>query len=502
MASFLLSECLEEIFSNLIEYPSNGINTSVSIKDLYSCTLVSRHWCRISSPSLYSYPFHHLRHRKFSYIHYYKLIRTLLSCIPQFEIEQIYNMENFINKSNSNILSTFNYISFIRGLIFHKIMFESQMTCDSYNKEIWLSAYNTKSISEESTIDIMKQLLTFICKNCNNLTILEFSFPLRNDNYIIEIFKDCNEKSKLSNLKELYYTSAINYISQHDNNFFPSNNVYYLNLLYVNIAGLSTENINLLSQFISSQKKLQHFVLSKIEITETVNQHTSALAWNFNNLLDNFKNYENLINSLSTQSESLQILEFMNLELNIINKQVLNSLCLLKNIRKLKIYRCDKINDLHFWVKNLKKLEVFEIVISGFSIITKSTLIQLIQLIQSFSSNLTKLVITYIRRINNLTQLYQQIPIYLHSLIHLELPTISTSELISIFKSCTKLVYLKVLLLDDKLSEEILRNLGKFAPKTLKRIHFRKLLGHSKIPLQLMNFFLEENKSVQIMVGD
>src|ERR1044072_3924133 len=104
MASFLLSECLEKVFSHFIdEHNFNDISTNSSTKNLQSCTLVSRHWCRTSTPLLYSYPFHHFRH-KTSYNAFYKLIRTLLSCVPQSEIKQL--------KTNSS--STFNYISLIR----------------------------------------------------------------------------------------------------------------------------------------------------------------------------------------------------------------------------------------------------------------------------------------------------------------------------------------------------------------------------------------------------
>src|SRR5437763_13086559 len=91
MASFLLSECLENIFSNFIKYPSSEININLT-NDLYSCTLVSRYWCRISTPFLYAYPFNYFKnywHRN-PYFSYFKLIRTLLSCIPQSEIRQIY----------------------------------------------------------------------------------------------------------------------------------------------------------------------------------------------------------------------------------------------------------------------------------------------------------------------------------------------------------------------------------------------------------------------------
>ncbi|RIA90044.1 hypothetical protein C1645_876368 [Glomus cerebriforme] len=506
MASFLLSECLEEIFSNLTEYPSSDININITVKDLYSCTLVSRHWCRISTPLLYAYPFHHFR-RNFSHIRYYKLIRTLLGCIPQFEIKQTYkqalqipyNIKNYKKKSNSkNISSTFNYISFIRGLIFHKMMFKSIV--EDNNKEIWLSAYNPKRISEVSTIAIMDYLIKFICKNCNNLTTLEFSFAIRNDDCIINLLtvKDYNGKSKLSDLKELYYSSQINFYSRDDKNnsreiFYPLNNVFNLNLLYVNKDGLNAENINLLSKFISLQKNLQHFVLTGFEKVE--NGQNEVLARFFINLLSGDKNnkyYNTIINSLSTQYESLQILEFKNLEFNLINGEVLDSLRLLKNIKKLKLYRCKMIDNLHSWVKDLKKLEIFEIMIIDLKL-SELFIIQLVQLIQSFSNNLIKLVIND-KQMNDFTLLYQQIPLYLHSLTHLELPKILPSELISIFLSCTKLVYLSVMLLNDKLSEEILKNLGKFVPKTLKRIQFKNLLesNNSTISFELLRFFLEE----------
>src|SRR5437016_11196926 len=102
MASILLSDCLEKNFMNLINHSDPIFTTSIEkyeIKDLYSCSLVSRYWCRISSPLLYSYSFPYFRHLIISKKSstekdaqsYYKLIRTLLTCIPQPEIEEIVN---------------------------------------------------------------------------------------------------------------------------------------------------------------------------------------------------------------------------------------------------------------------------------------------------------------------------------------------------------------------------------------------------------------------------
>ena len=259
MAIFLLSECLEIILSNLIEYPSSNIETNIYTRDLYSCTLVSRHWCRISTTLLYAYPFHHF-HINYSHKLYYKLIRTLLSCIPQFEKQAL----QIPYDTNSNTLSTFNYTSFICGLIFSKMMFGSQKICDYY-KEIWLSA-NMEGISTISTIIIMNHLIKFICKHCKNLTTLEFSVGIKNNDDIIKLltFKDCNEKSKLCDLKELYYSQYNNNL---ENNFyFSPNNICNLNLLYIYINEVNTvEKANSLSQFISLQKKLKHLILSGFE---------------------------------------------------------------------------------------------------------------------------------------------------------------------------------------------------------------------------------------------
>ncbi|GBC04675.1 hypothetical protein RclHR1_05800002 [Rhizophagus clarus] len=487
-ASFLLSECLEIIFSKLTEYPSSDVKINVPTKDLYSCTLVSRHWCRVATPLLYAYPFHHFRYN-YSRQNYYKLIRTLLSCIQQFDKNVLQLPHNDIN---SNI--TFNYIPLIRGLVFNKFMFRTKLICDEYNKRIWLSEYNLKNISDTSIITIMDNLIKFICKHCNNLTTLEFSFLIRNDDDIIKLLtlKGHNGESKLSNLKELYYPRHILYSQNINilNSFYlsPLNNVHNLKLLYVCKDGFNSDTkARLLSKFISSQKMLQHFILSgTIKYENEYNfDNEEVLANFFNKLLYNDNNdYSFIINSLTTQSETLQILEFIDLGNIIIN---LNSLQSFKNIRKLKLDKC-MINDLHYWLMDLKNLKVFEITKYD---TTESSLFKLIQSIQSITSNLAKLIINDECEFNDYTELYKQIPLYLYSLTHLKLPHILVLELIPIFNSCTNLVYLSVVLLEEE--TEMLNRLGKSVPKTLKRIQFRKLLGTSRIsaPYELLEAFLE-----------
>ena len=119
---------------------------------MYSCTLVSRHWCRISTPFLYAYPFnsYHEVPSKDDLISYSKLISTLLSCIPQFEIKRICTTYAQVLSAKhipfskttcySDVTSTFNYVLFIRGLVLNEKYLNSQ-TLFEY-KEIWLFAHN------------------------------------------------------------------------------------------------------------------------------------------------------------------------------------------------------------------------------------------------------------------------------------------------------------------------------------------------------------------------
>ncbi|PKY49438.1 hypothetical protein RhiirA4_405450, partial [Rhizophagus irregularis] len=174
---------------------------------------------------------------------------------------------------------------------------------------------------------------------------------------------------------------------------------------------------------------LQHIILSE--------NKRDSVVYAINRLFgdDNIDNNYNIVfNSLSTQSETLKILEFKYIPFNKINEKALNSLCLLKNIRVLKLYKCREIYDnLNSWAKNLTRLEVFEFVAYYIPTISEGFLVQLIQ---SSSKTLTKLVLHYKREHN---QVFQHIPFYSHLLIHLELPKIFPDELILIFKSCTKL---------------------------------------------------------------
>ncbi|CAB5197553.1 unnamed protein product [Rhizophagus irregularis] len=467
VASFLIPDCLETIFSNLlVKNPNNYIY--ISTRDIHSCALVSRHWCLFSIPFLYAYPFHHLAFSKSNWNYhyegnssYYKLIRTLLS-------------------------STFNYIAFIRGIIFDKILLNINLKKVTGNyQKIWLPPYIINDLEDHQfskvSIPIMKYFVEYLCKHCNNLTTLDFPFAISNDNLsdnIINLltFSDDNGINNLTNLKELscIYNEDISRKKgklPKDLYFALSDSICNLNLLCNERIGSSRE-ANSLSKFISSQKNLKHVKLSE---NKMISYYSDAIC-----------GYYNIVfNSLSTQSESLQVLDFGYLTFHNISREALNSLCLLKNIKVLKLRNCTIDNYLNAWAENLK-LEVFEFYDYNISYTLKTFLIQLIR---SSSNTLTKLILKYVEDIDD--QIVQQVPLYLHSIIHLEIPKVCPDLLTNIFESCTELIYLSATLSDDKPWENC-RNLGKFIPKNLQKIRFGYFL---LISINEFKFFLEESKN-------
>ncbi|GBC08574.1 hypothetical protein RclHR1_08230005 [Rhizophagus clarus] len=437
-AKYLISECLEKIFSNLLENNNNRYHKST--KDIYSCTLVSRHWC----------------------------------CIPKSEVEQIistavsYNIQKLLpnsfrfNKkpsSSFDISTTFNYVSLIRGLVFDDTLLSDSLLF--HFREIWLPSYIPDDKSQikfsRISIPIINYLLKYILEHCNDLKILDLPFIIRNNKIIFDmieslIYEDYNGKNKLKNLKELYANSV-----NEKKDLYPvlSKNICNLNLLY----NEGFDSVNSLCRFISLQKNLKHIILSESVICD------------INNL--ERRDYNSVFNSLSTQCESLQALEFKYLSFININENSLKSLCSLKNIKELKLNECKGIGDnLISWAKNLSNLEVFEFAKGYHSIVSEEFLIQLIK---ASSNTLRKLVISDKRRGKQLSQLYKQISIYSNSLMYLDLPKIYPDELIKIFESCVKLVYICTILSEDGGWEMNIRELGNFIPKNLQRIKFKEI---------------------------
>jgi hypothetical protein len=494
MASNLLPECLENIFTNLLNPSkpifSNSVETC-EIKDLYSCTLVSRYWCRISTPILYSQPFHHFRYlikvgkkppmgRDFQ--DYYKLIRTLLTCIPHSEIEEIVN--SVCEKGSPTepiepvVSPTFNYVKFI-----HELLLDDKFFLD-HGKEIWLPSYiPIKDIPETVTFklydSIINHLVKYLFENCNSLTKLE----ILHKKLQVDLTKSLT-KDRLNGLKKLslkgpgkvgYENDEIDNLTQ----FYINLSTTTLNFeILHNGEIVSLEHANALSSLISAQKKLKHIILSDDLRASVTNSQLSG--W-----------YNVVFNSLSTQKGWLKRLELISLSFEDINKETLNSLCSLKNLKELRLEMCKflRINLLQDWAESLSKLKVLEY--KAFSPSYYSYDFEFLTLIFKSSSNtLNKLILDYSRTIDQGFNLVKDIPIYSQFLTHLELPHIFPPELRNIFKSCTELVYLSLILAYYGGWESDLRNIGKCVPNGVEMIQFKEM-HILEITSETLKYFLE-----------
>ncbi|CAG8509691.1 3292_t:CDS:1 [Funneliformis caledonium] len=485
MNTVLPPECLEKIFLNL--YNPASTNT-ITTKDLHACTLVSHYWCQVSTPLLYSYPFQHFPNlNKIKSNHkdvqdYYKLIRTLLTCIPQSEIEEIVNFKLLPNEPISFPLKsspTFNYGTFIHGLQLDSIL--SEILID-HNK-IWLPSYipdDTILITSELCYSIINHLVKYLSEFCNNLTILEIKlFTLHDKNVhikpmetLLNYFFDDSKENKLAGLKHLYCAISGNARTQ-----LMTKEVSNLSKFYANLSSstknleslhngkiISLEQANALSSLISSQKRLKSITLSEEDFLHSFIRTDNDQV---------FEMYNVVFNTLITQSVWLEKLEFTLISFQYISQESLESLCSLKNLKELKIKSCKFLERLQVWPKYLSRLEVFDYT----PIIHPQSHIDadwLKQIFQYTSNSLKKLVLDYKREFGQALQVTKLIALHLHSLNHLVLPKLYPTELITILKSCTELVYISIGLLEGGQWDQNLPSIGKLIPISVQKIQFRE----------------------------
>ncbi|CAG8643391.1 15976_t:CDS:1 [Funneliformis mosseae] len=498
MTQLLPPECLEKIFLKLRKPSHDTFSTSTNaykVADLYSCTLVSRYWCKIATPLLYYYPFRNFRHLNNKKIlpvkkdvqDYYKLLRTLLTCIPLSDITTIVFPIDAKKSFNEPIFyppkAIFDYVGYIRELHLDAKLFMAYSTFA--HKNIWMPSYmHANTTQEVFCCSIINYLVKYLCERCNRITILEIN-PYIQDNKKsifdpIEMLTSGSMERKLSGLKKLYCTSPGNAgaeLKLRDN---PKLTQLYTTLSQSNVnlelihnnKITSLEQAKALSLLISSQGKLKNIILSEEDVIVGFPRigNDQVFGW-----------YNVVFNSLYTHKERLEKLEFTYLSFEHIDEEALNSLCSLKNLKRLRIYKCRFLGTkIQSWAKSLTNLEVFE-----YKAVTYPQLYVAVDLLnavfQSSSTKLKKLVLGYKRDYDQGYQSINQIPLYLGSLNHLELPKLFSFELISIFKSCKELIYFSTEL-DGELGP-----IGKLVPNSVQKIQ----LKDTSISVETLKEFLE-----------
>ncbi|GBB97483.1 hypothetical protein RclHR1_00030040 [Rhizophagus clarus] len=525
----MLPECLRIIFLFLIEkspknisplsyeIPDNTRNNEIKenkktyanipyiiTKDLRSCTLVSKSWCEVSTPILYAFPFHQFHNIQYcnsrydssqhdeAFKPYYKLIRTLINCIPEEILKRLLTTCNFYNEFkydfNTTVKPTFNYFSFIRGLYFTEELFNLS-SWDRY-KDDWLPSYFPKRVSgldlhlsalieKPFVLLVMKEFVKFLCKDCrSNSSILELHELLQRDLYYTVI--ESLASKKFDGLKELYGEDILQYIIKCPTR--PRSGIIYLyknlspitNLtLFGNRAVNSKKQANYLSHFISSQNKLQHIILSEGELS-ILNNQGKVISGRYYNII---------LPSLAVHKEWLVKLEFRNIHFSkILDQNTINSLASLENIRELKLIKCNILEDDFIqWAKRINKLEIFEFeALDYHTLYIPKKFLEI--LFQNSSQTLVKLILDYKRNYDQGSNILKKISLHLNNLTYLYLPTLSYMELLLIFIKCQKLIYISFGLTYDNYN---LKELGEYLPKSLQFIQFRDM---NQVLLSLLSY--------------
>ncbi|CAB5217520.1 hypothetical protein RhiirA5_410413 [Rhizophagus irregularis] len=523
---FLVEESPRNISPSNYEVPDNTCNNEIKrnkktyanipyiiTKDLRSCTLVSRHWYEISTPILYAYPFHNFHNIRYcntrynqkehdeAFKPYYKLIRTLMSCIPEEILKQHLPTYKFNNELKYDFCKranpTCNYFSLIRGLYFTEELFNLS-SWDHY-KDDWLPSYFPKHVSglglplnaliEESfVLLVMKEFVKFFCENCHDSSsILELHELLQRDIYYTAI--ESLPPKKLSGLKELYGEDILQYVIECPTR--PRSGIIYLykNLLPItnltlfgNKAINSKRQANYLSHFISSQNKLQHIILSEGELSMLNNQRKVISERYYNIVLP----------SLAVHKEWLVKLEFRNIHFGeVLDQGTVNSLASIENIKELKLIKCNILEgDLIQWARSINKLEIFEFEALDYpTLYIPEKFLEI--LFQNSSQTLVKLLLNYKRNYNQDSNILRKISQYLHNLTYLYLPTLSSRELLPVFVKCQKLIYISFGLTYNTYN---LKELGEYVPKFLQFIQFRDFRDMNDIlPNDALKFFLQKS---------
>ncbi|CAI2161523.1 1437_t:CDS:1 [Funneliformis geosporum] len=513
MTSFLPPECLEKIF--LILYNPLTASTNTATKDIHACTLVSRYWCNVSTPLLYSYPFQHFanlnsKSQQKDVQDYYKLIRTLLTCIPQSEIEEIINSKILPNEPISFSLKsspTFDYGTFFHGLQLGSIFSKVHIDHD----KIWMPSYiPTDTIPIRLTFElyysIINHLVKYLSEFCKNLTILEIKlFTFNDENVQIKLmetllnsFFDDSKENKLTGLKSLYFAISGNAGTQ-----LMTKEVSNLSKFYANLSSftknleslhngkiISLEQANALSSLISSQKRLKSITLSQEDFFYSFTRTHNIQVFEFYNVV---------FNTLRTQSAWLEKLEFTLLSFQYLDQESLDSLCSLKNLKELKIMKCKFLDKLKVWTthSHLSGLQVLEFTPDNYTQLHVDG-DWLNKIFQFTSSSLKKLILDFKREIDQGFQLIRLISLHLHSLNYLVLPKLYPTELITILKSCIELVYLSTGLLEGGQWDQNLPSISKFIPNSVEKIQFREI--HFLVDNRTFELFLKGciNKGVKL----
>nr|CAG8476575.1 7419_t:CDS:2 [Entrophospora candida] len=302
------------------------IKAPKAFRNLKSCILVNREWCRNAVPILWKQPFHrYLKHRSNSLIH------TLLLCLSYEELQDIFDngchlplsLFESIDKFQSSS-QYFDYPSFLKSLDYFQLIKFVKSWCDDYMG-------GEGDNSEKYIVILLRAILNHFAKRSSGLSSLNIHSNGVDDDKCMLLLEPNIQKLIKPNMLKIS------------------------NLSYDDEATILTARK--LGVLIESQKALKILQLIRCKlpvnvlIQSVLKQRRSLKELNFRGV--NFEGVHKLDILKNSRLEKLKIIDSYNLDSNLVQSLVNSNHRKLKNVE---VFSCkpENINhQLEEWAYNI-----------------------------------------------------------------------------------------------------------------------------------------------------
>ncbi|KAF0454752.1 hypothetical protein F8M41_001531 [Gigaspora margarita] len=477
MASKMLMGDMPELMENILNHLNKEFNS------LYSCALVSRHWCKISIPILWQDPFTFYHHKPL-------IISQYLSSLGKDEKIGLQFMLKACKINTQFPKTIFDYASFLKvlDLYFLKCKVENWLSLQRCPK----APYNLL------TFTIIKLLIKKFIESGATLQELNLDFSVL-DEIQPEICYSLEQNMQfLSRLQDL----SINSISS-KSKFNIESLATLLKILGKATTKLNTLNIEVPHYY---DPQLFHSLICIINSQKQLKQFYMSDTYGFS------ENLHNIISALKSQKQSLQECRIFGCKFTEVFKVLAN----FENLETLCVGGCKSSNNkelLKILEKNFYKINTFEVITNmGFDTLN------IVQCLKKFGSLLQRLKLEAIGDdIVEQSLLLETIKSFCPNITYLYIWDIGLSaQFQELIGNLQKLQFLTLYDLDDELDEiieeDLRRQVIQFAgrlPSTLQYLDINSsslnsyidiLLNHCNAPLKKLIISHLDEKNAKALI--
>jgi len=347
---------IPDIFKKIFEHldDRNDIIETKSPKafrNLKSCILVNREWCRNAVPILWKHPFHrYLKHRSNS------LIQTLLLCLSYEELQDIFDngchlpISLFESIDKFQLSQSFDYSSFLKSLDYFQLIKFVKSWCDD-NME------GEGDNNEKYIVILLRAILNHFAKRSSGLSSLNIHSNGVDDDKCMLLLEPSIQKliKPVRTLKISCYFQIDSLVSELSKICKNLTTLKISNLSYDDETTILTARQ--LGVLIESQKGLKILQLIRCKLSVNVlipsvlKQRRTLKELNFRGV--NFEGIHKLDILKNSRLEKLKIIDSYNLDSNLVQSLVNSNHRKLKNVE---VFSCkpENINhQLEEWAYNI-----------------------------------------------------------------------------------------------------------------------------------------------------